>query len=83
MEHGDDTDRDNEDDEKESVIRFPLKERRVMGLPTDPASAQAEIRLSKKIHKQGNEAMEQTKQSGREWDSYLIEPISFAARLRA
>ncbi|MFQ6123366.1 MAG: hypothetical protein ACE5R6_01985 [Candidatus Heimdallarchaeota archaeon] len=52
-------------------------------MPKDPASAPAEIRISKKIDKQGNEAMEQTKQSGREWDSYLIEPISFVARLRA
>ena len=71
IEHGNDTDRDNENDEGESSIRFPLKEGRVIGLPKDPASVPAEIRLSKKIHKQGNEAMEQTKQSGREWGFFL------------
>jgi len=74
MEHGKVADRDNvseEEENEESSIHFPLITGQVTGLPKDPTSTPAEIRLSKKIHKQGNEAMEQTNQSGREWGFFL------------
>ena len=71
MEHGNDADRDNEDDEKESSIRLPLKEGRVTGLPKDIATAPTKLRLSRKLQEQGYKAIESTRTSGNECGFFI------------